>query len=148
MGLHKLLCKTATLISALENGVEGISPQPIQRGKLVKDWKRSRPYVEQINEVSKMENIPVDLLLFNVLNGENEFRGSYIHPLMYDSFMQWLSPKYAVKVAKILKAIHKAANAKILNQLRASVGNLDQNQMVHIPIHWMIRYSLDQALFC
>jgi hypothetical protein len=106
------ITNTATLISMLESG--GNSRQNDTRGKRVNDWFRTKAHVEQINKLSEVENIPDNLLIFSVLNGEKKYYGTYIHPLMYDQFMQWLSPQYAVLVSKVLKEFHYKANAKLL----------------------------------
>ncbi len=47
----------------------------------------------------------------------NDFKGTYVHELLYDHFLAWLDPKYAIKISVILKQIHKDANQKIIQEI-------------------------------
>lgn len=46
-----------------------------------------------------------------------KFKGIYVHELLYDRFMQWLSDDYALKVAIILKRVHDRANNEKDNKI-------------------------------
>ena len=69
-------------------------------GKLGADYYRLVSTKEFITELSSTMGIPIDLLVRKIMTGENEIRGTWIHPQVAIHLGQWLSPKFAVKVSK------------------------------------------------
>ncbi len=122
------ITKTATLfarVKAEEEGVVGNSPQP--RGKITRDWFRNQTTQEQLQECAAMHSITVDDCKFIINEGvENDYRGTYIHPMMYDQFMQWLDAKYAMRVSAILKMWHQDANRRVLQEKDDAIAGLSE----------------------
>jgi KilA-N domain len=120
------ITKTATLFSRLQNeeaGVDGNSRQP--RGKLTNDWFRNTITREQLDECATMHSITVQDCKLVINEGvDNSYRGTYVHPMMYDHFMTWLSPKYAMRVSSILKIWHQDANRKIIKEKDDKIDQL------------------------
>ncbi len=116
---------TCARVKAEENGVVGNSPQP--RGKITRDWFRNQTTQEQLQECAAMHSITVDDCKF-IINerAENDYRGTYIHPMLYDPFMQWLDAKYAMRVSTILKMWHQDANRRVLQEKDDAIAGLSE----------------------
>jgi hypothetical protein len=112
------ITKTATLFQTLkQEQVDGNSHQPSKRGKLIPDWFRNRVTREKIQECANLNSISIEDCSFIINEGvDNAFRGTYIHPDLYDHFVMLLSPKYSMCVSAILKQHHYAANMKVLKE--------------------------------
>ncbi len=88
-----------------------------EHGKRVKikhpnDWARLNNTNEYKNFISEYINVSQDNLQFSVHDGELKYQGMYVHELLYDHFLQWLSPKYALLVAMILRSKREEENSK------------------------------------
>ncbi len=71
--------------------------------KELSEWKRNNNVHELINEL----NLPLEIPrgdLFTIISGGQiiELRGTYIHPLLISHIASWASPKFAVKVSRII----------------------------------------------
>lgn len=54
------------------------------------------------------------------------FAGTYIHKLLFDHFLAWLDPRYAIKISIILDSIHQDANRKLLQEKDDKIDMLIQ----------------------
>lgn len=50
--------------------------------KKFSSWAKIKSTKELINEISKQNNIPIKDLMISVTTGLNDFRGTYVHPLL------------------------------------------------------------------
>lgn len=55
-----------------------------------------------------------------------QFAGTYVHRLLYDHFLAWLDPRYAIKISIILDRIHQDANRKLLQEKDDAINRLEQ----------------------
>ncbi len=81
----------------------------IKKAKSIKDWFSNDSTKALMTECIKYtfhSSVKYELNAGSSL----KCRGIYVHELLYDNFMQWLSPKYALRVAIILKRVHERAN--------------------------------------
>ena len=85
-----------------------------QRGKRINDWFSNRDTQEKVVECERINQLETGKSSFIVNDGNPEYSGTYIHPMLYDHFVSWLSPKYAMRVSAILRTHHEAANLKII----------------------------------
>ncbi len=112
--------KTAVLFKVLKNIEEGGLLEEAhvssQNSKRLNNWTRTNNAIAVFEEISIINSIPIDKLTIKVENCHNDFKGTYIHPKLYDLFLTWLDSKYAVRVANILHKFHEEANAVILKQ--------------------------------
>jgi hypothetical protein len=69
-------------------------------GKLFADYRRLTTTKAFLDELSKSMGIPIDQLVYTVVTGPNEGRGTWVHPDVAINLGQWCSPKFAVAVAK------------------------------------------------
>jgi hypothetical protein len=121
--------------------------------KEYKHWKSNITTDELIKEVSASVGIPTDGL-DNVITGGSvtEIRGTYVHPDLIPHIACWASPKFAVKVSKIVneqivRDYREAIRAKdtridemsrqiqeLLNEARAAREDREQlnNQIEHL----------------
>ncbi len=73
--------------------------------------------------VAKVKNLSEDSLQFTVQDGDVKYRGIYAHELLYDHFLQWLSPEYALLVSISLKTKRKEENSRLLNIADSKQGD-------------------------
>ncbi len=64
---------------------------------------------------------------------DNNFKGTYVHKLLFDHFLAWLDPRYAIKISIILDNIHQDVNRKLLqekdqllSQSKSTIERLEQ----------------------
>ncbi|WP_426050356.1 KilA-N domain-containing protein [Brevundimonas sp. SL161] len=69
-------------------------------GKLFGDYQRLKTTVEFMAELSGSMGIPIDGLVSSITTGQNELRGSWVHPQVATHLAQWASPRFAVLVSK------------------------------------------------
>ena len=69
-------------------------------GKEIRHYSSLVSTKEFLAELSGGVRIPTDLLVKKIVTGENEIRGTWVHPQVAIHLAQWLSPKFAVKVTK------------------------------------------------
>jgi hypothetical protein len=69
-------------------------------GKLFNDYSRLKTYPRFLEALSGSTGIPVDQLVSTVMTGQNELRGTWVHPQVAINLAQWLSPEFAVKVTQ------------------------------------------------
>lgn len=72
-------------------------------GKRLNDYSRLDTTKEFVQELSSDAGIPADLLIVKIMTGENEIRGTWIHPDLAVNLAMWLSPKFSVKVSRLIK---------------------------------------------
>jgi hypothetical protein len=138
------ITKTATLFKDLQEAsdlkksqenfdseeVGANSRQPLSqsiRGKRTNNWFRSQDTQEKIAECARIHSVTPDECTFVINRGyDNTYRGMYIHPMMYDHFMSWLSPIYAMRVSAILAQHHRAANLKVLKEKDDRIDSLEK----------------------
>jgi hypothetical protein len=97
--------------------------------KRMHDWSRGKNSVELLNEVSTDAEISSDDLLIQISGGKiTIIRGTYAHPDLVPHIASWASPKFAVKVSKIVneyfaKEALKKKDDKI-DELRSEVKDI------------------------
>ena len=68
-----------------------------------KQWKMTKNAKELTDEISSSVGIPTDDLMIIITGGKIEvIRGTYVHPDMIPHIASWASPKFAVKVSRIV----------------------------------------------
>lgn len=74
-----------------------------EAGKEFFNWKSNAVSKELISEVVSSLGIPRDDLMQTVTGGKIlEIRGTYVHPDLIPHIASWASPKFAIKVSKIV----------------------------------------------
>lgn len=81
-------------------------------GKRWYDYSRLGVVKEFVSELTADTGIPADLLMKKIITGENEIRGTWIHPDLAVNLAMWLSPKFAVKVARWVREWVNGKNHK------------------------------------
>ena len=64
------------------------------------EWQRTASNTEFLNELSRSQGIPCDVLVKSNITGPNETRGTWVHPQIAINIAQWISPAFDVKVSK------------------------------------------------
>ena len=111
-GVQQSLMTTVPLIEHSLNG-EHIHQRPkdgyINATEMCKASKRmlghyleNQTTKEFIKELSRSIGIPIDLLIQKITTGTNENRGTWVHPDLAVNLGQWLSPKFAVWVSRLV----------------------------------------------
>lgn len=87
-----------------KNGYINVAKLCSEGSKLFKNWKQNTSADELINEVSSLAGIPANELLITPKNVSNELRGTYAHPDLVPHIASWISPKFGVKVSRIVNS--------------------------------------------
>lgn len=81
---------------------------------------------ELIDECKQQTNL--DKVHYKLKQGiPTQFAGTYVHRLLYDHFLAWLDPRYAIKISIILDRIHQDANKKLLQEKDDAINRLEQS---------------------
>ena len=93
----------------------------------VDDWYSLKGTSELLEMVAYEENLNLEQLRFNIhykqKKGEEDIRGTYIHPVLVNSLATWMSPCYAVKINKLINELNINSQKKVINNLKLRVDN-------------------------
>ncbi len=64
--------------------------------------KSSKEMISYVDEEARSPGIPGDSSIIIVKDGPNDLRGTYVHQLLLPHILSWLSPKFAIRVSKIV----------------------------------------------
>ena len=110
--------------------------------KLFADWYRSRFAEEYLQALEGSMGIPIDQLVeINESRGDNQQRGTWVHPRVAIRLAQWCSPRFAVQVdewvEEILlrksntshqpKALPEAVTAEVVKVYTESINSFRNN---------------------
>jgi hypothetical protein len=117
------ISQTATLVHELKvsenrNQSEN-APQPT-------DWLRIKDSKELFAVVAEFQNCNVEDLKFKKLKVRNEYKGTYVHPKVYDMFLAWLDKRYALLIADVLESHHASANRALLQEKDDCITRLEK----------------------
>lgn len=123
--------KTAKMIANIlkkkENEESGeVCKYPYASSKLEKPskWFDNDSTSELIDECKKQTKL--DIVYYELKKGTPvQFAGTYVHKLLYDHFLAWLDPRYAIKISIILDNIHQEANRKIIEEKDSAIARLE-----------------------
>lgn len=89
--------------------------------KRFRDWKRNQQSEELILEVETILSDKSRSAIIVIEDGNNEFRGIYVHPLLINSIAQWISPKYAIYVNNLMNRYHIDMKDKTIFNLETMI---------------------------
>lgn len=97
-------------------------------GKLFADYRRLGSTDAFLTELARSMGIPIDQLVFTMMTGPNEERGTWVHPDVAVNLGQWCSPKFAVAVAGWVREwmSGKFTTAKLPYHLERYMANRSQ----------------------
>ncbi len=104
------ITKTARLVTDLKNSSLENPPSELINAPRINNWFRTKDTIELLDVLAKYLDENVEDLKFDITNGENEYRGTYVHPKVYDHFVAWVDKEYAVLISLILEKHHADAN--------------------------------------
>ncbi len=78
-----------------------------QANKLFADYFRLKTTKALLNELLSVMEIPITTLVQVKQGGLPQEQGTWVHELIAVNLAQWLSPKYAVLVAKVMQKFHR-----------------------------------------
>ena len=88
------------------------------------DWKRlksTKEYIQYIeNELTGENRSP---LFITISDGDNEFRGTYLHKDLIVDLCSWISPEFKYKVQSIV-------NEYVIKQFRQEIDTINENYVV------------------
>lgn len=117
------ITKTAKLVNKLKSAENGPAGYPAGLSKPAKNWFSNTCTKDLIQEC--LDQTGLEFVHFKIDAGtRNEFKGTYVHELLYDHFLAWLDPKYAIKISMILKDIHSKANIRITQERDSIMAEL------------------------
>lgn len=92
------------VVMMVENGYINATNICNENDKSFEDWLNEEGTEELISEIQKLH--PESELIMTVTEGIDEVRGTYVHPDMINHVISWCSPKYALKVSRIVNEYH------------------------------------------
>ena len=110
-----------------EGKSENNKPAGILAGitKRSRDWFINDTTQSLIDEVIKQTRL--DSVKYELAKGTpKRFAGTYVHKLLFDHFLAWLDPRYAIKISIILDSIHQDANRKLLQEKDDAITKLEK----------------------
>jgi KilA-N domain/Protein of unknown function (DUF3627) len=78
--------------------------------------------IDECKQQTKLDKVHYEL----AKGTPKQFAGTYVHRLLYDHFLAWLDPRYAIKISIILDRIHQDANKKLLQEKDDAINRLEQ----------------------
>lgn len=101
-----------------ENGYINATKMCKQIGKRFKDWNENKKTQEYLDYKKKsLVGIPADPII-EILNENNEIKGSYVHPDIIVHIASWASYEVADKVSKIV-------NGQIISEYESKIERLE-----------------------
>jgi hypothetical protein len=90
------------------------------------EWKKNSSANEIINKIKSGGN-PYQLLV-NVVMGPNDIRETYAHPDLIPHIASWASPKFAVRVSRIINKyfVKKASKEKLIQKKDDKIDKLNK----------------------
>ncbi len=93
--------------------------------KYSKHWFLNDSTKSLISECMKQTGL--ETVYYKLVKGvDNNFKGTYVHKLLFDHFLAWLEPRYAIKISIILDNIHQDANRKLFQEKDNAIDRLEQ----------------------
>ncbi len=117
------ISQTATLVHDLKVA-DGRSQ--LANASLPTDWLRTKDSKELFTAVADENNLNVEDLKFKKLKVPNNYKGTYVHPQIYDHFVAWLDKKYAIRISNLLRSHHSAANRALLQEKDDCITRLEK----------------------
>ncbi len=119
------ITKTAKMIAKLTAEQPGTYAPSRSKCETARDWFKNDSTNQLIAECKRATQL--DVVRYELAKGTpKQFAGTYVHRLLYDHFLAWLDPTYAIRVSIILDQIHQEANRKLLQEKDCKIEELKQ----------------------
>ena len=98
--------------------------------------------IDECKQQTRLDNVKYEL----AKGTPKRFAGTYVHKLLFDHFLAWLDPRYAIKISIILDSIHQDANSKLLREKDDAISELKQSidkqsEQMNAKIDKLLNYS-------
>lgn len=110
-----------TILVDNSNGFYNISAAARQYNKMnsvdkkFAHWKENAKTKELI--AATKEEYELDLVVKEIVNISNDFKGTYVHPALYRAFLMWLNVRYALKIFAVIEKHQQEHTAKLKYEL-------------------------------
>jgi hypothetical protein len=93
--------------------------------KHARNWFRSKTTIALIDQI-KLE-YGLEVVHYELAKGTpKQFAGTYVHKYLYQHFLAWLDPCYAIKILKIVDEVQEEANRKLLQSKDDVISKLNR----------------------
>jgi hypothetical protein len=99
-----------------QNGYINATKMCQDEGKRFKDWLKNKSSIELINKLAFRLALKITDILIMVKDGDNEYRGTYVHRKLITHFASWISADTALKVSDIVEEYIKREQKKIIDE--------------------------------
>lgn len=116
--------------------------------KRINDWRRNKKTIELLEIASEVLHLPIEVsdagfpasaLIFRFELSGNELaryadlQGYYIHPDLFHSFAEWISPEYGFKVSELMaKIASEKAVDRTVESIKPKEIEVDENEVIVI----------------
>ncbi len=111
------ITKTAKMIAQVSTNCSSDVVINISKCKKICYWFENESTKQLMAECQRVSHL--DVVRYELAKGTpKQFAGTYVHELLYDQFIMWLSPIYAMRIAAILRDFHKEVIQVITTQIQ------------------------------
>lgn len=115
-----------------QNGYINATKMCQDEGKRFKDWLKNKSSIELINKLAFRLALKITDILIMVKDGDNEYRGTYVHRKLITHFASWISTDTALKVSDIVEEYIKREQKKIIDE--QAIENMSLKEMLQKSI--------------
>jgi hypothetical protein len=115
-----------------QNGYINATKMCQDEGKRFKDWLKNKSSIELINKLAFRLALKITDILIMVKDGDNEYRGTYVHRKLITHFASWISADTALKVSDIVEEYIKREQKKIIDE--QAIENMSLKEMLQKSI--------------
>ena len=120
----KMIAKLLETNENLENNKPAGIPRDSSKCQNPSDWFTNNATKELIGKCKELTGLDKVYYMLKK-DTKMQYRGIYIHELLYNHFLTWLDPSYGMLVSIVLKQIHQDANRKLLQEKDDAIGRLE-----------------------
>ena len=92
--------------------------------KKFKEWYRNNKSSDLVEEILKNSDETLELFIDISICGNNEMRGTYVHPDLIPHIASWASPVFALKVSRIVNKFFSDEKDKIIEEKTCKINKL------------------------
>lgn len=122
------ITKVAKHIKNLNISVD--SPNKLNRPRKWFENASTTKLIEECKRITKLDNVCISMRSGVPI----EYIGTYVHRLLYDHFMIWLDPVYALQASSVLQAYHSSVIKKVVTSVIVC-NSIECNSIIYTNIY-------------
>jgi hypothetical protein len=129
-----------------QNGYINATKMCQDEGKRFKDWLKNKSSIELINKLAFRLALKITDILIMVKDGDNEYRGTYVHRKLITHFASWISTDTALKVSDIVEEyLLKEEKIKHAVIIKEKDEIIDKQAIENMSLKEMLQKSIENS---